>query len=338
MSKISGKQGAQEAIARQWAMLRQIPRQPHAVTAATLKIRLHNEGYPVAKRTVERDLQTLSGYFPIVCEESEKPFLWSWKQDAPNLNVPGLSSMEALTLHLAQRHLGSILPASAMKALSPHFQLAEKTLSQFAQAKAWAEKIRVVPANQPLLPPRMKPEVYEAVTGGLLNERMLKAKYRRRSDENLTDYDLNPMALVQRGPIAYLIASAFNFTDPLLFALHRFSSAQCTEEPAKHIDGFNVDTYIADGGLGFGGDGDKIRLEALFDPKIARHFEETAVSDDQTLATTTDGRVRLKAAVINTPQLRWWLLGFGEGVEVVRPKSLRQAIEASVRATLNRYT
>lgn len=338
MRKIPGKQGAQEAIARQWAMLRQIPRQPHAVTAATLKSRLDSEGYLVAKRTVERDLHTLSAYFPIVCEESQKPFLWSWKQDAPNLHVPGLSSMEALTFHLAQRHLGGILPASAMKALSPHFQLAEKTLSQFARAKAWTEKIRVVPATQPLLPPKVRPEAYEAITEALLNEQMLKVKYRRRSDGKVIDYDLNPLALVQRGYSSYLIASAFDFTDPLLFALHRFSSAQCMAEPAMHIDGFNLDTYIADGGLGFGRDGKKIRLEALFDQETARHFEEAAVSSDQTLASTADGRVRLKATVANTPQLQWWLLGFGECVEVLRPKALRRNMATSLRETLKRYT
>ena len=30
------------------------------------------------------------------------------------------------------------------------------------------------------------------------------------------------------------------------------------------------------------------------------------------------------ATVPNTAQLRWWLMGFGEGVEVLEPVSLRQ--------------
>ena len=42
-------------------MLRQIPRYPQTVTASNLKARLEAEGHEVAKRTVERDLQTLSG-------------------------------------------------------------------------------------------------------------------------------------------------------------------------------------------------------------------------------------------------------------------------------------
>ena len=36
------------------------------------------------------------------------------------------------------------------------------------------------------------------------------------------------------------------------------------------------------------------------------------------------GWVRLQATVADTAQLRWWLMGFGGGVEVIKPVSLRQ--------------
>jgi predicted DNA-binding transcriptional regulator YafY len=35
------------------------------------------------------------------------------------------------------------------------------------------------------------------------------------------------------------------------------------------------------------------------------------------------GWVRVQATVPDTAQLRWWLMGFGEGVEVLEPVSLR---------------
>ncbi len=337
MTRAAGKQGAQDAIARQWVMLRQVPRYPQTVTASSLVGRLAAEGHKVTKRTVERDLQTLSAYFPLVCSEEAKPFRWSWQKDAPSLDLPGLSPMEALMFQLAERHLGSLLPATALKALAPHFRLAEGTLTRFAQAKAWARKIRVVPTTQPLLPPKVSAEVYVAITDALLNERQLKAIYRRRGDQRGKDYNLNPLALVQRGGVIYLVATAYHFADPLLFALHRFKSAECIDVPARLVEGFDIDAYIANGGLGFGGDGDKIRLEALFEAGAAEHLAETALSADQVLAPTKDGRVRLKATVVNTPQLHWWLLGFGESVEVLRPGRLRKAISGSIEAMAKQY-
>ncbi len=337
MTRPAGKQGAQDAIVRQWMMLRQIPRHPQTVTASALVARLASDGHTVTKRTVERDLQTLSAYFPLGCEEEAKPFRWSWQKDARSLDLPGLSSMEALVFHLAERHLGSLLPASALKALSPHFRLAEDALTRHSRAKAWAQKIRMVPATQPLLPPKGNSEVYIAITDALLNERQLKARYRKRGERKSREYILNPLALVQRGAVTYLVATAYHFPDPLLFAVHRFGSAECADVPAKAVKGFDIDAYIAGGNLGFGGEAERITLEALFSEEAAEHLTEMALSADQVLAPAKDGRVRLWATVVNTPQLHWWLLGFGEGVEVVRPAGLRKVMAASVKATARLY-
>jgi len=338
VTRPAGKQSAQDAIARQWAMLRHLPRYPQKVTAATLKSRLEGDGHDVSKRTIERDLQSLATPFPLLSDEREKPYGWSWKQDAPALSLPGLSPMEALIFHLAARHLQPLLPASMLKALSSHFRVAEGKLAATAQARAWASKVRVVPATQPLIPPKVDSRAYAAVTEALLTEHQLKVSYRRRGDEKPKSYVLNPKALVQRGAATYLVATVNEHSDPLLFALHRFSAAECMEEPARNVDGFEIDAYIESGALGFGGEGDRIALEVLIDPGIAKHLEETPLASDQALSPVADKRVRLKATVVNTPQLRWWLLGFGEGVEVVRPKSLRDAMAKHVRAMARLYS
>ncbi len=337
MTRPAGKQSAQDAIARQWVMLRHLPRYPQKVTAGTLKSRLEGEGHEVSKRTIERDLQSLTTLFPLVSDEREKPYGWSWKQDAPALNLPGLSPMEALIFHLAARHLRPLLPASALKALASHFRLAEEKLSATAQARAWANKVRVVPASQPLRPPKVDPKVYAAITEALLTERRLKVAYRRRGDNKASSYVLNPQALVQRGAVTYVVATAYQHSDPLLFALHRFLLAECIAEPALPLKGFDIDAYIGTGALGFGGDGKTIVLEALIEPQVADHLGETPLSADQSLVPAGKDRVRVRATVLQTPQLNWWLLGFGASVEVLRPASLRRAMASSARSMLLHY-
>ena len=61
-------------------------------------------------------------------------------------------------------------------------------------------------------------------------------------------------------------------------------------------------------------------MEALFD--AAYHLRETKLSEDQVLEDQPDGRVLVKATVQDTGELRWWLRGFGEGVEALAPESL----------------
>jgi len=48
------------------------------------------------------------------------------------------------------------------------------------------------------------------------------------------------------------------------------------------------------------------------------------LSDDQTITEQPDGRMLVTATVQDTSELRWWLLGFGDGVEVLKPLKLRK--------------
>jgi predicted DNA-binding transcriptional regulator YafY len=50
------------------------------------------------------------------------------------------------------------------------------------------------------------------------------------------------------------------------------------------------------------------------------------LAPQQTTRELEDGRVEIKAPVLNSQQLRWWLMGFGEKVEVVAPKALRKEL------------
>lgn len=73
---------------------------------------------------------------------------------------------KALTLTLVEQHLQHHLPPNAVDALRPHFQSAARTLSAVhdtAPPRAWLDKVRSVPPQQPLLPPRMDDECQRIV-------------------------------------------------------------------------------------------------------------------------------------------------------------------------------
>jgi predicted DNA-binding transcriptional regulator YafY len=47
--------------------------------------------------------------------------------------------------------------------------------------------------------------------------------------------------------------------------------------------------------------------------------------------------MRLSASVRETAELTWWLLGFGDQVEVVAPKRLRASLAETARSMCARY-
>jgi len=328
-----------ETLLRQWQMLRLIPRHPFKVTAKQLYEKLLNENFGVTKRTVERDLQTLSEVFPIVSDEREKPYGWSWAKEGAVFDLPGLSNTEALTFKLVEQHLRPILPASTLSQLQPYFVTAEKKLnshSEHSPAHAWLEKVRVIQPVQTLLPPTIDEKAQQVVSEGLLLNRQIHLAYQKRGEAEPVEYVIHPLGLVERGQLIYLVCTMFTYQDVRMLALHRVRSATLLDEPSQRPESFSLEGYITSGAFGFGGE-ETILLEAIFRDHAGDHLYETPLSADQVLEPLGDGGTRVMATVVNTEQLRWWLLGFGNRVEVISPAPLRQSIADAVRMAANLY-
>lgn len=325
----------QQTISRQWNMLRLLPRFPRKITVQEIKGKLASADFEVTERTIQRDLQELSEVFPLTADEREKPYGWSWQRDAPSFDLPGLGVSEALTLVLVEQHLHNFLPPSALDQLQPYFKAAANALNLAREdggSKAWLGKVRSVPAAQLLLPPSLDGDVQRNVYEALLRDRQLKLSYRKKGERVQVEYVVHPLAIVQRGPILYLVCTFFEYTDIRLLALHRVISAEMADASSKRPKGFSIDGVIASGIMGFGGE-EQIQLEAKFKAEEGAHLYETPISKNQHLEELEDGRVRLTATVVDTCELRWWLQGFGPNVEVVGPADLRDAIAAASKET-----
>lgn len=328
-----------DTLFRQWQMLRMIPRYPLKITARDLHGKLQAEQFDVTKRTVERDLLSLSELFPLVSDERDRPYGWSWKKDAPLFSLPGLSHTEALTLAMVEQHLNTLLPSSTLQQLEPYFSAARQHLDKAPQsehARSWLNKVRTVPASQPLLPPIVNPAVQQAVYEALLADRQLNIKYLSRGKKAAIEYRIHPFAAVQRGHVTYLYCRFSDYEDLRTLAVHRIQSATMLEEASNVPGDFSIDEVIKTGKFGFCTKG-LITLEAIFYNGVGDHLFETPLCRDQTLTEQEDGTVRLTATVPHTLQLGWWLLGLGDGVEVIKPEELREQIAMTIDKMQARY-
>ncbi len=311
-------------LARQWELLKLLPTRPPGITAAELTERLGELDYAATKRTIERDLIDLSRLFGIACNDKGTPYGWHW-MEGMSLNLPGLSLTDALSLHIVDAALRPLLPAAILQALESRLKQAQAKLAELAASNSkarWASKVRAVPASLPLLPPQLVPGVLETVQEALLGDRQLQVLYTRAGEPDPVPYTLHPHALVQRGPVSYLVATAFDYPDVRLYAVHRMRSAQALPQDARLVEGFDVDAYIASGALQFG-DGKRIRLKARVEAALAQLLRETPLAQDQVIGAMRLGFCTLTATVQDSWQLRWWLLSHADQALVVSPKSLR---------------
>jgi len=327
-------------LLRQWTMLRMIPRHPRKITVSQLKSQLDAQGYETTERTLQRDLVALSGKgFALVADERTRPHGWQWGRDMKILDIPGMEPQTALAFRLAEQFLKPLMAPATLEALSPYFLQASQVLKGTSgNLKAWPYKVRILSRGQSLIPPKGNPDTLMIAYDALFSDHQFHCHYKRRTDNQVKEYVVNPLGLVFRDGVIYLVCSLFDYKDVVQLALHRMSHAEPLATPVKRPSDFDLDAYLKDGGLDFRLGG-TLTLRIDLKSVTAQHLAETPLSEDQEIkGPDAEGWVHIKATVPDTAQLRWWILGLGEQIRVRHPESLKKEIAQTLRRAAGLYT
>jgi predicted DNA-binding transcriptional regulator YafY len=327
-------------LQRRLLLLGMVPRHPRRISAPDLVAHFESRGIPTTLRTIERDLEALSGFLPLGRDERDRPYGWYWLQDAPLQDIPALDPETALTLQIMDSHAARLLPPSARERLAPQAAAARDVLQAAGEDSGlnlWPERIRILSSGPPLEPPEMREGVFVAVQQALLERHCLDITYRSRSRGRTKDHRIHPLALVFREPITYLLATIEPYEDVVHLAVHRIEAATMTEVTARDPqNGFDLDELIRGGVFDYP-EGESIRLELHVNRDLAYHLGEASLSADQQITPADDGSARVRATVQDTARLKWWLLGLGSAVEVIGPASLRAGIADELDEARQRY-
>ncbi|HWZ62465.1 MAG TPA: WYL domain-containing protein [Steroidobacteraceae bacterium] len=329
-----------ETLMRQWEMLRSIPRAPAKVTVSTLLAKLSAAGFKTTKRTVQRELNMLSALFPLTSDDRSIPYGWSWASNAPAFDLPTMDGPTALTVRMIEQFIPTLLPPIIRDQLAPQFARARAVLdgNPGNALSHWANCVRVVPREMPLLPPKFNNDAVRVVYDALLGGKRFTAEYRSRAAETdeIKSYEVNPLGLVARGTLLYLICTLWNYQDIRQLALHRVVSATLSEKTVSKPNGFDLDRYIEEGEFQYPV-GPMIQFKAKFQRGADAHLYETPLSEDQTIEKFDADHVIVTATIRDTAQLEWWLLGFGSLVKVLQPADLQGRMRAIATDAARHY-
>lgn len=306
-------------------LMRRIPRH-RKVTAAELHAELNAAGIGRELRTIQRQLDMLCQHFAIERDDRNKPFGYRWLAHADALTVPNLTAQESLLLNLAEAHLKHLLPSRLTRAMDGFFAQARRNLAHEPSAaleRQWPAKVRVVATTQPLLPPKIRDGVFEQVSEALYGNRWLNVEYQNASNKK-TRARIMPLGLAQQGTRLYLVCRFEGYDNERSLALHRLHSAALSAETFERPRSFDLKRYDDDGRFGFG-EGQRIQLSFSIDADAGHHLLESPLSSDQTVTPLKNGRLRIRATVVDSAMLDRWLRGFGEAVRGVKKTPVARA-------------
>ncbi len=328
-----------DTLMRQWTILKMLPRFPLKVSTDEVVQHLMEQGFTAELRTVQRDLQKLSSIFPLFSDVRDKPYGWSWAQDAHDLNVLSMDAHTALAFYLVEQHLKPVLPQETLKGLSIHFNTAHQVLDKQQStlgSASWMNKVRVLRQGPDWSLPEIQGEVQGQVYSALLMNRQLHVVYKASAKAESKAYTIHPLALVSKDGMLYMVCVFSGYQDVRLLALHRMEEAKVLNARVVVPKGFDVDAYIASGELHFR-IGETIKLKALVSSFVAMHLRERKLAPDQTLAAYDDEWMLLQVTVLDTYDLRFWLRGYAEHVQILAPSELRESLYESALAQVENY-
>jgi len=313
------------------------------VTNAEIVDDINGQGYAVATHNIRRDLKALLDIHPqLEINDNSKAdsgpvnglaygYRWVGKDLEP---ISGITLPEALSLVMVERYLSQSLPVLLTQSLNDIFSKAHQTLElhKKSQVTHWPDKISVIQPSQTLIPPCVDLKILTVVHEALLNEKQIQVVYQaaNREEQIEKSYRLHPLGLIQRGPVSYLAAMANEYENAFMYALHRMKSAELLEQDSRQKEDFNLNDYAHN--QGHFGSGKLIDFKARVCDHLATILEETPLSETQQITKPNGTGYRaLSVTIPNTWQLRWWVLGEGERIEVLEPLALRQEIARTLR-------
>ena len=297
------------------AILQRIPANSW-VTVADIMNSLTLAGIKVKLLTLQRYLQNLreNPEFGVECDMRAKPYAYRCSRSS-NLLQADLSPEECLLYRLVEENLLHQLPKDLLQSLQPLFAKARESLketqgnSRKRAAGAWLDKVAVVPDVQQLMPPAIKPRIFNEVSAALFEEKWLEVSYTNRQGQRKEKKLVNPLAIVQQGPCVYLVVLFETYADVRHLALHRLTSAKKTDRLAPRPAGFSLKKYLEEVKFNYTGptvDWVSLSFETR-DSVLALRLGETPLAPGQTIEQTGDTWTVQVPRIKSSPLLVQWL-------------------------------
>jgi predicted DNA-binding transcriptional regulator YafY len=231
---------------------------------------------------------------------------------------------------LLETYLKTLLPVAIADNLASHFSAARHSLSvehSDSKLQSWLKKVKVLSPGQHLLAPTIDPSIQRTVYNALMQGYQLEMDYLAANSTEAKHYgSVHLQGLVQYGSVIYLVVTINDHSDLRLLVLHRIQKVALKEVPLSPLENFDLQTYIDQGGFGFGESSMPIELVALFKKGAGHHLIETPLAVDQQIERLDPQTLKVTAEVLDTPGLQRWLSSFGPDVEVLSPEALRGTI------------
>lgn len=290
----------------------------------------------VSRRTIFRDLETLrqSG-IPLSFDDREQRYRVPGTYYLPPTN---LTPQEALALIVLCHELGG---SSRLPFFGPARSAALKLESTLPgrlrqQLRSVADAVQIQPP--PSNPLTDRQPVYEQLLQAIGSRHSVRIRY-----QSLTEWEeictrLSPYRLLFSRRSWYVIGRSSLHRSTRTFNLGRIRHLQPLDDRYQVPRGFSIDRYLGNAWHLIPEPGRDHEVLVRFSRMVAQNVAEVVWHKTQQVKPNEDGTLDFRATVSGLGEISWWVLGYGDQAEVLKPPKLRQIVAQRAARMAQKYS
>lgn len=289
----------------------------------------------VNRRTIFRDLETLrSAGVPLAFDAKAQRYSIPRGSFGPPAD---LTADEALSLWALANSVGNQLQLPLFASARAAIVKLERNLSgpERQKFRRTAQSIWFLPAKASTL--AVKPAIYQILVEAISKRRVVQMEYVSLTEWERITTKLRPYQLVFSQRAWQVVGRSSLHREIRVFNLARIESLTLLTQRFSIPRSFSMEQRIGNAWNIIPESGQDHRVVVKFGSLVARNVAEITWHKTQRTKALPDGSLLFEAAVSGLSEIAWWILGYGDQAEVVRPAKLRRLIAGRVRKMATIY-
>ncbi len=167
--------------------------------------------------------------------------------------------------------------------------------------------------------------IFSTLQSAIAQRRKIRIRYDSLFNGGAIDSDLSPYHLFYNQRAWYVVGHSSVHKSIRTFKLNRIQNAGILEDTFVDGDNFDLADYIGRA-WSMIPEGRIYNVRLRFAPKVANNVAEVLWHSTQKVIRNADGSATLEFRVDGLGEITWWILGYGDQVEVIAPAALRTRI------------
>jgi len=162
-------------------------------------------------------------------------------------------------------------------------------------------------------------------------------EYRSLTEWETIETVLRPYALMFNNRSWYVVGHSSVHKEVRTFHLGRIASLSLLDEKFSPPRGFSLEKHLGNAWRMIPGEGPDQQVHLRFEPMVARNVAEVRWHATQQTELQEDGSLDFRVTVSGLNEISWWILQYGDQVEVLEPTELRELIVNRINGMAKKY-